>query len=562
MESQPGLRTAPAPTGAPVPARAPRWPVVLLLAGLAVQLAPLVLLPRVLTQDGPAHVAGAWVLLHRGDDGPLGELLRRTYEVDLSPVPNMLTTLLLVALQTLVGPGPAEKLVVGGFVVLLVAGLRFALRGVDVRAGWLAVAALPLAGGELVAYGFYNFGWGIALSLFALGVALRRRAGWEPRAGLLLAGLLLLVWSAHLLPWLVAVLVVGGLVLARSAVGLRGGVPVARVFTGHLLVPALAVLPTVALTAAAVLRREAPPGAAAGAPGLDRLGALLVQSRLLVVGSWWEVVPAVLVTATLGALAVAALRRSRGAEALAAARADRLVLGTATLLATGLFLLSPERLGGDYGFLPERLSWFPPLLLVLFCATRLPTRRAAAALAAGCLVLAAVAALLVRLPTELRDQRYAAEMLSVAADLPPGSTFAMVRFSGHEAALAPVDGEPNPLRHLSSLLAVHSRGVDVGHYEAIYPYFQVRFPRDSVRAAIDPGFDGLGEVPPTVRLLADRRLDHVLVVGLDDAKPWVRDARRTARVLGDLRAGFEQVATSAPEGHVTVWRRLPVPGGG
>jgi hypothetical protein len=104
--------------------------------------------------------------------------------------------------------------------------------------------------------------------------------------------------------------------------------------------------------------------------------------------------------------------------------------------------------------------------------------------------------------------------------------------------------------------------VDVGHYEAVYPYFQVRFRDGSVRDAVDPGRDGLEEVPPSVDLLeADGRLDAVLVVGLRDAEPWVRDARRTAHVLADLRAGYEEVAVSGPDGHVSVWR-LRTPGGG
>jgi hypothetical protein len=143
----------------------------------------------------------------------------------------------------------------------------------------------------------------------------------------------------------------------------------------------------------------------------------------------------------------------------------------------------------------------------------------------------------------------------VAADLPPGSTFAVVRFSGHEAAFAPLDGEPNPLRHLSGRLAVAAGSVDIGHYEAVYPYFQVRFRDGSVRAAVDPGLDELDQVPPSVDLLAaDGRLDAVLVVGLDDAEPWVREARRTAHVLDDLRAGYGEVAVPRPAGHVSVWR--------
>ena len=124
MIGQPGVETPSGPAGTRSRWRAPRWSTALLLGGLAVQLAPLVLLPLVLTQDGPAHVAGAWVLLHHGDDGSLGELLRTHYEVDLTPVPNMLTTLALAALLTVLQPDVAEKVLVGGFVVVLVLGLR------------------------------------------------------------------------------------------------------------------------------------------------------------------------------------------------------------------------------------------------------------------------------------------------------------------------------------------------------------------------------------------------------------------------------------------------------
>src|SRR4051794_9968332 len=139
-----------------------RWPVVLVVLGLAVQLAPVLLLPLVLTQDGPAHVYGAWVLRHHGDDGATGAALRSAFTIDLSPVPNMLTTLLMAGLLGVLGPDAAEKTVVAGFVLLLVAGTAYALRGVDRRAGWLCVAALPLAGGEPGAYGFCHFCWGVA----------------------------------------------------------------------------------------------------------------------------------------------------------------------------------------------------------------------------------------------------------------------------------------------------------------------------------------------------------------------------------------------------------------
>jgi hypothetical protein len=538
----------------------PGWPVVLLAVGLAVQLAPLLLLPMVLTQDGPAHVYGAWVLLHHGDDGAVGDALRTSYTVDLGPVPNMLTTLLLAGLLNLLGPDAAERTVVAGFVVLLVAGTAYALRGVDRRAGWLAVAALPLAGGQLVAYGFYNFCWGVALALFVVGMALRRRDGWTPGPALAAALLLVLTWSAHLLPWLVAVAVVGGLAVGRWVAAVRTGAGPWRAAVGHLLPPLAVVLPGAVLSVGYLTRGGGEHGAAKGWADAGRVVELLTLYRPLVVGSRWEIVPAVAVAVVLAGLAVAAVVRrppeaARGDGAAAIARADRVVLGAATVLAAAAFLLTPSRLGPEYGFLPDRLAWFPPLLLVLFCATRPPDRRAWQRVAAGVLVLAATAAALVRLPTQLADQREAAEFLSVASVLPAGTTFVVLRFAGHEAALAPLGGEPDPLRHLSSRLAVEVGGVDVGHYEAVYPYFQVRFAPGSVREVIDPGLDGLEEVPPWVHLpAAGDRLPYVLVVGLDQAEDWVRSAHRTAGVLADLHAHYVQVATAGPSGHVSVWR--------
>jgi hypothetical protein len=290
---------------------------------------------------------------------------------------------------------------------------------------------------------------------------------------------------------------------------------------------------------------------------------LLTQYRPLVVGSWWEIGPAVLVAGVLSGLLVRALRGARTGALEAAGRveagrvrADRVVLGAAAVLAAAAFLLSPQRLGDQYGFLSDRLAWFPPLLLVLFCASGQPTRVTARRVAAGCLVVAATAAVLVRLPTQLRDQRDAAEVLSVAADLPAGATFAVLRFSGNRTGMAPTRGGPDPLRHLSSGLAARVQGVDVGHYEAIYPYFQVRFAHGAqLRRTLDPGLDGLDAVPPWVDLPAVAgQLDYVLVVGLDRAQSWVRYAQRTTRVLADLRAGYDEVDRSQPSGYVSVWR--------
>ena len=556
----PGARPDPAGPARAGRLRRPGWAPVLLVLGLAVQLAPLLLLRHVLTQDGPAHVHSPCVLPHRGDPGVVGEALRRNYLVDLSPVPNLLTTGMLAALLPLLGPDWAEKVVLAGFVLALAGGLRYALRGVDPRAGWLAVAALPLAGGQLVAYGFYNFLWGVALALVAMGIALRARGGWTPARTAGLALLLLLTWSAHLLPEIAAVGVVGALACGRL-LATRGTLGRGSALRRHLLGPALAIAPTVLLTGWYVLTGGGEHGQVAGGPSLVRVGWLLSMYRPLVVGSWWELPSALLVAGTLIALLVVALRRSTTTtdgkpEDAALARADRRVLGLSTVLAALAVLVTPSRLGQEYGFLPDRLAWFPPLVLLLFCATRLPRRTTTHRLVAVLLVLAATAAALVRLPTQLRDERAAEGLVAVAADIPAGATFLVLHFDPYEAALAPLPRAPDTLRHLSSRLAIEAGAVDVGHYEAAFPYFQVRFTAEpGIRAAIDPEREGIERVPPTVDLTAaGRDLDYVVVVGLDQAPDWVRSDGRTSQVLDDLRSGYEEVAVSGPSGHASVWR--------
>src|SRR3712207_4420151 len=101
--------------------------------GVVVQLLPLLLFPTVLSQDGPAHVAGAWVLLHVGDDDATGAVLAEHYRTDLTPVPNMLATLLLAGLLPLAGPDGAERLLVAGLVLGLVGATLAAVRALDRR---------------------------------------------------------------------------------------------------------------------------------------------------------------------------------------------------------------------------------------------------------------------------------------------------------------------------------------------------------------------------------------------------------------------------------------------
>ena len=516
-----------------------------LAAAVAVELAVLALLPRVVTTDGPGHLLGGWVMAHADDP-----FLSRFYEVDPTPVPNLLATVLLAALMQVASPDLAEKLLVAGYVVLLPLGLRYALRGVDARAGWLAVAAVPFTFGYLYYYGFYNFCLGVALSLLVAGLALRRRDGWTWRSAAGLCALVLLTWTAHLLPALVAGLLVAVLAVSRAAAQGRPRGPALR---RHVLPPALAGLPVLLLTVAFA----GSDAARRGAPERDSLLALVFDlvtlNRPLVAYSHWELVPAGALAAALGWLLVRARRRWRDGQD----GPERTALLVTALLVTAGYFASPQRYGPEYGFLNDRISTFPPLLLLLWAAGPPPSasvRRRGVALALG----AAAVLAAVRAPTELRYQRDVAELMSVAPHVPRGSVLLKVQLWRDPPGGGRVRNPyRDALRHAMSRLAVLTGSVDAGHYEAVLPYFPVRFrPEANPRRVVDPTGRGLWRVPPDVDLVdvgPGPRPDVVVVLGRDRAAPQALTRPAAVRVLGQLERRYRRVAVSERTGLAEVW---------
>jgi hypothetical protein len=537
------------------------------VVGLLVQLVPLLIFPIVLSQDGAAHVDGAWVLTHHGDAGPLGAVLRRQYRIDLAPVPNMFTTLVLAALVRLLSADAAERWLVAAFAVALVAAVGYAARAVDRRAGWLAAAALPLVGGQLAAYGFYNFCWGVVGAVLVLGMALRRRAGWSVPAAVVLAVVLTLTWSAHLLPYGIALLGVALLAAARTRAQVRSGeTTLPPALRRHVLPVALAALPSLALTGRYAAAGSGTVGGPDGWPSPARPASLVTGFRPLVVDSWLELAPAIVVMATLAYLGLRATGRWRWrrADVSEGTAPERVAIAVLLACCAAGYLLAPNQLGDNFGFLPERLAWFPLLVLVLWSATR-PAARRVRLVATVLLVVAASAAMVIRLPAQAAAADDAQELLSVAGAIGPGSDFVVLRYSRSARGPLPIAAHsaPDYLRHESSRLAIRAGSADAGLYEAETPYFQVSFAGGpQVWRRLAPAPSDLEAQPPAVDLAAARGLlDDVVVVGLDRAPPAVRHAPDTQAVLRELTANYQLVKVSSPTGLASVWRfRAASPG--
>jgi hypothetical protein len=391
-------------------------------------------------------------------------------------------------------------------------------------------------------------------------MALRRRAGWSVPATVALAVVLTLTWTAHLLPFAIAVGGLAVLAAARTRAQLRAGGARSTALARHALPVLVALLPGLALSVRYAVAGTGTLGAPAGWPSPGRVAQLVSGFRPLVVDSWLELAPALVVVGTLGYLGGRAAgwwpRRPAVRPTEPAGTPERWALALLLACCTVAFLGVPDRFGDNFGFLPERLAWFPLLLLVLWCATRPPGRRTRL-VATVLLVVAASVAVGIRLPAQAAAAGDARELLSVAGAIRPGSDFVVLRYSRSAHAPLPVTHRaPDYLRHESSRLAIRADSADVGLYEADTPYFQVTFDGGpDVWRRITAERTDLEKQPPVVDLSAARGLlDYVVVVGLDRAGHAVRRAPQTQAVLRELTANYQLVKVSSPTGLASVWR--------
>lgn len=493
------------------------------------------------TVDGPAHLLGASVLAD-WDGEPT---FREFYERDLTPTPNLGGNLLLAALVKVLGLRAGETVLL----ILCAAGLPLALRAavhaLRPEHGWAAIAALPFGFGYLYFYGFYGFCLGLSLFLCAVAVAvpaITRPSPWRATA---LTALLTATWFTHLVPFALAIGAVGLLALSVDR------------RSRALALAAVPMLPGVALTAAYLARTEQGDGPEWLNPAGLLVGGISLHSPLVALHKGENAVSAGLAVLLI-AVAVATRRTD---DVPPAHRAPLRGIALATVAATVVYLAAPNNLGIDFGLINERLSLFPVLLGLLWLLAR-PIPPRAVAVVAGGSVLASGALLAIRAP-ELRDvDRLADEYARAEKLLTPGHTVLALRFS----AFTPDAGRnrnADPTRHLSSLLAARTGGVDVGHYEAVLDYFPARFRDPQVRRALDPDLTLLPQVPPPAELLqanelTNGQIHYILLVG--GTAVCTEKARQAVTATRDrLQQHYVRVGVTTPTGLVEVWRARSAP---
>lgn len=464
---------------------------------VAVQILPLLLLQHVGSVDGPAHLLGATVLAANGDQ----QIYREYYYLDRFPYPNLATHYLLAALVRAFEPATAEKLLVATYLILFGYGLRRACLSMGSDSRWAVPLGLAFATNSLLMFGFYNFCLGLVVLLLGVAYIQTHKGRWTKRSTTALGVLFLVAYLTHLVPMAILTIYLAvstWLEFTRSRYFQVGRLQQA-------VLPSLAVVPVTCLTAVFLTRPSTHPVQIDYAQ-LPRYIANLVTLRLpLVIYTNIELIPVLALLLGLSVISMWAITERRG-RLNSGESAPLLVT---LLICLALYVLVPEGLGQG-GMLHARLSFFPPLFLVLILATTSPPPRLRSlGIAVGCL--SALTVVLVRLPLQERLDKDIGAYVELTPHIQPGSLLVGLRLKDAEPAASRFRGGQDPLLHVPSLVAARTRSVDGGHYEAATTYFPVRFRPERDPYTALGGFLGIEEIPPRARISAEPALRYVFV---------------------------------------------------
>lgn len=496
----------------------PVWERVLFTALVSLCVAPIWTVRFFPTTDGPAHVYNAGIILDLLTGLDHVSRFAQYFELHPRPVPNWIGHAVLAVLLTVFPPAAAEKLLVSGYVVLLLGGLRYLVRSVKPGGGWLAFLGLPLVYHWPLQMGFYNFSYGLALFLVAIGFWWRRRAGLTLRGVFGLNAVLLLCYFSHIVPH----------VLALAAIAVLWLVGVRRRAGRRDTLTVLALAPQLALTLWFVWAQGGRVAQVGDRP-FDVTWPYLRRLEVLCTFSGDQIWFGVAVASLFGALIVLTVLkenvcREGGRLRLRCGEVDGFLL-LAILLAV-VYFVAPDALSGG-NLLQGRLSLFPYLALIPWFSAR--WGKPGTAVILGLLTLATLWNAHVQARWYRLLERETQTFLDGLEAVPRDARIVALLFdrTGPAERVA-------VLSHTIGYAALERRLLDWDNYEARTNYFPVRFKPTVAPASMMPFY----LTPAVVDVRPWReRADYIYAWRMPPDVPVAGSLRRYYRLVTERGGG-------------------------
>jgi len=455
-------------------------------AGLiALACAPLWVFRYFPSQDGPSHLHNALVTANYASEPLYREYYRLTF---FQPGGNLLTHFLLTGLVKIAPPLIAGKILLTGYIALFALAFYWLLSALTEHARYFSLFVFLLVPNLFFHLGFWNFCYGIALSLLTIGYFVRLRGAWTVRSIAVLGLAGFVVYLSHAVSWAICAAAVATLGFAdrrsfkRYTLLLASQIPPAALFAWH-----------------SVLARADSSPCDAGGTLRSRLWSLyslpFLDSTILPFDHLFE---RALAGAVVLAFAAVIWRKWRSTGFLALA-------GVCTVL-----MVAAPGCVGSASLIRTRIGFYAFLFVTVWLAAQDWPEWFARMVGAGCAA-AAIAVVVASFPVYARWNEALAELVAVGRDIRAQST---VLLANMDPSLAGI----SPYRHAAGLLP--ARGlVDLGNYEAaIGYYFTVNFrPEVSPVPALGT-LEQLQSVPPVFDVAryekeTHGRVDYILFRG-------------------------------------------------
>lgn len=531
-----------------------RFENVLFVVLLVLHLLPIWIFPFTPTQDGPDHQALTNILRHY--DQPEAGLLRQYYQLNTEALPNWFIFFVMGDVLGFVPVPVAEKILLTAYVLLLPLSVRYALRPVNPRAGFLAVLVFPFLFSFFFHMGFFNFCFSLVAFFFTVGYWLRHSEQMGIVRTAVLALLVLWVYFCHPSTLVVTITVLLALAGWRALLDLlarpdRRFSP-SSLWQGvrRLIPPAVASVPALALMSSFVSTRADSPIVVMPL----RIKALILTTlNSLGSLSHWTVFLA-LALAVLFYVVIALCLRERWKQGRLLQVGDGLLVTMEGLILA--FFIAPDQVSSG-GFINARLLLFPFLTAILWFGTfrHSARRRLAIQVAAAGIAVAFLGVLAWKYAEINRDL---VELVAAGEHIEPDHTFLYLSYAhqGEDEAGNSLAFRTSPYLHAGGYIGARKRLADLSLYQAHADFFPLYFqPAMEPYVYLRTRAGSIETRPPVVDLLGypmrtGGSVDYVLLWGLRQER---ENEPKVRMVLDQLALGYDLIH-SAREGRVRVYR--------
>lgn len=509
------------------------------------------------SQDGGEHLNNANILRRYFTSS--GALFREYLLVNRNLDPNWLGHALLAILLFFLPSNFAEKVLLTLYVVTFPIAVRYALRRIRPDAEWMTVLVFPFVWNFLVHMGFWNYALSLPLFFVVVGYWTYHRSDFGLRECVRLTGWSLLLYFAHPVSYIMAILYVGlvGVLLTFFHGVLlfgTGQFTLKGLWLGarhRLAMPFYAFLPSLGLFLAFLGRRSFD----VGAPGPDLWKRLRTLDSLIAYQESEVYLTTLLVWlfvfVSLGLISINIWKRRVTIW-------DSLLVLIAFLKI--LYLRAPDvMIGGS--FINHRLNLMPYLVGILWLGAQ-TYHRIARWVISGVVAVLSVVLCAYRFPkyTELND--YLEELMSVELYIERNTTFLplIYSFQGLDPKGRLLSTRTGPFIHATGRIAANRNALELENYEANTGYFPILWRPEKnpyVHISVVPG--SVSSVPPSVDFLSypaktGGRVDYVLLWNYrpDNSEP-------VKSVYRQLAEGYELIYTSPKRGYCALYRRRTYP---